>query len=111
MCPLIAKDGSPWTGKESDCPEDQAKCGWWFICSTDGMRESVQAAAGGRPLPVIGPNRPRSYAADQKKAGRWFDCPKADVCSWQKAALKAGHILCPPREALKRGFDPRICLF
>jgi len=113
MCPLIAKDGSPWTGDESaPCPEDENVCPWWAIaCSTGGVRELVEHAVRGAPLPVFGPNKPSSYAADPAKIGRTFDCQKAAVCSWQKQAGHEGHKLCPPRYALGRGFDPRIVLF
>jgi hypothetical protein len=113
MCPLIAKEGSPWTGDQgSPCPEDEALCAWWTIaCSTGGVQSLVESAAAGRPAPVMGPNKPKTYAVRKSKIGSWFDCPKAAVCSWQKQALKSGRVLCPPRDALKRGLDPRICLF
>ena len=112
MCPLIAAKGSPWTGdKGAECPEDESRCPWWTIaCSTGGVQGLVDAAAAGRPVPVAGPNRPKRYAADPAKA-RYVGCEFAASCSWQKQALKAGRLLCPPRDALKRGFDPRICLF
>jgi hypothetical protein len=66
MCPLIAKDGSPWTGtKNAPCPEhdDVGKggCPWFSMaCATGGIHEQVDGAAerGGRGA-VIGPNRPR----------------------------------------------------
>ena len=113
MCPLFGKDGSPWTGeKNAPCPEDELICGWWTAaCSTGGIQGLVDTAGAGRPVPVLGPNKPKGYRADPAKVGRFFDCPKAAVCSWQKQALKSGRVLCPPRDALKRGFDPRICLF
>jgi hypothetical protein len=38
-----------------------------------------------------------------------YDCPIAAVCVWQN--LSGPNQLCPPREALSRGFDPRVCLF
>jgi hypothetical protein len=112
MCPLIASKGSPWTNeKAAACPEDEAKCQWWTIaCSTGGIQGLVESAARGQPVPVVGPNPPSRYTADRAKA-RYYDCPHAAVCSWQKQALKAGRVLCPPRDALKRGFDPRITLF
>jgi hypothetical protein len=112
MCPLIAADGSPWTGdKAAPCPEDANICSWWSAaCSTGGIQAVVEAAASGRPVPVVGPVKPKRYDADPSRA-RFFDCPKASVCSWQKQALLAGRALCPPRDALKRGFDPRICLY
>lgn len=112
MCPLIAPKGSPWTGeKASPCPEDEKVCAWWTMaCSTGGVQAMVNNAARGLPLPVMGPNKPSRYTADLSKA-RYYDCKLAGVCSWQKQALLAGRLLCPPRDALKRGFDPRICLF
>jgi len=38
---------------------------------------------------------------------RTYDCPIANVCPWQKLC---GPIeLCPPRDALRLGLDPRVC--
>lgn len=119
MCPLIAKDGSPWTGEyggvcpehaDLDFPRDDARCGcpWWeFACSVGGIQGLVEEAARDRYIPVLGPNQPRRPVG----APREFDCPKAGICSWQKQATVAGRNLCPPRDALSRGIDPRVCLF
>jgi hypothetical protein len=82
-----------------------------MACSTGQIQAAVDAAAAGRPLPVVGPNKPSRYTVKKSQIGRWYDCPKASVCSWQKQALKSGRMLCPPRDALKRGLDPRITLF
>jgi hypothetical protein len=38
-----------------------------------------------------------------------YDCPIATVCVWQN--LCGPTQLCPPREALSQGFDPRVSLF
>ena len=111
MCPLIAKGGSPWTGqKDSPCPGhddlDTGGCPWWAMaCSTGGIQHQVEEATAheGRML-VIGPNQPRRGIA----APRIYDCPTASVCRWQEIA---GKELCPPRNALARGLDPRVCLF
>lgn len=111
MCPLIAKDGSPWTGQyAAPCPAhddiDSDGCPWWSMaCSTGGIQAQVEEAAiqGGR-MAVLGPNQPRRLAG----APRSFDCPKAAACQWQ---AQAGDKLCPPRDALSRGLDPRVCLF
>ena len=111
MCPLIAKDGPPWTGEYGgSCPgHDDLEtdgCPWWSMaCSCGGIQGLVEEAAtrGGRTA-VIGPNKPRRSIA----APRAFDCPKAPVCRWQE---QAGDRLCPPRDALARGIDPRVCLF
>lgn len=114
MCPLIAKDGSPWTGEYgAPCPEqgdiDDGGCPWWSMaCSTGGVQSQVEEAAQHNGLAlVVGPNQPRRGAAEPRS----YDCPKAAVCSWQKQAEKAGRPLCPPRDALSRGLDPRVCLF
>lgn len=111
MCPLIAKDGSPWTGeKDAPCPGhddlDTDGCAWWSMaCSTGGIQRQVdEAAAHGGRMVVLGPNQPRREAG----APRAFDCPKVKVCRWQE---QAGEKLCPPRDALARGLDPRVCLF
>ena len=111
MCPLIAKDGSPWTGEyAAPCPghddEEKDGCAWWSMaCSTGGIQQQVEeaAACGGRAV-VLGPNQPRRFEG----MPRTFDCPKASVCRWQE---QAGEKLCPPRDAMARGLDPRVCLF
>lgn len=114
MCPLIAKDGSPWTGqKAAPCPEhdeiDDGGCAWWGIaCKHNGIQASVEdAAANGGKAHVAGPNKPRRLTS----APRSYQCEWADRCQWQARATAAGKILCPPRDALAKGIDPRVCLF
>lgn len=110
MCPLIAPNGSPWTGEYgAPCPADDAKCPWWTMaCSTGGIQAQVEdAAARGGAMLVLGPNQPRRLQG----APRSYDCPMASVCRWQEQALIAGRPLCPPRDALERGLDPRVTLF
>jgi hypothetical protein len=65
-----------------------------MACSTGGIQAQVEQAA------RAGFTRPRTY-----------DCPKAGVCRWQQQAEIAGRKLCPPRDALGRGLDPRVTLF
>src|SRR5258706_9134080 len=109
MCPLIAKDGSPWTGEYDDpCPghdnEETGGCAWWSMaCSTGGIQNQVEEAAAhhGRMV-VIGPNKPKRELG----MARSYNCPKATVCRWQEQAEKEGRKLCPPRDALARGIDP-----
>lgn len=124
MCPLIAKDGSPWTGEYGGpCPghddidtypmnDPRCGCPWWSMaCSTGGIQRLVEEAAafGGRaPMPVLGPNQPRR---DEIGPAKDFDCPKAAECRWQERAEIEGRRLCPPRDVLARGIDPRVCLF
>lgn len=111
MCPLIAKDGSPWTGEyAAPCPGhadmDNGGCPWWSMgCAHGGPWVQVEEALGngGKAL-VLGPNAPRRGPA----APRTFDCPKAAECRWQE---RSGDRLCPPRDALARGLDPRVCLY
>lgn len=114
MCPLIAPNGSPWTGEtDGPCPghDDLATggCPWWSMaCSCGEIQNQVEAAARqGGFAPVVGPNQPRRGIG----TARSYDCPKAAVCRWQELAEKAGRTLCPPRDALARGIDPRVCLF
>jgi len=107
MCPLVAPKGSPWTGSfRAPCPESDA-CPWWgMACSTGGVQAQVEeAAASGGAVLVAGPDRPRRGPA----APRGYDCPVASECSWQRQAGEGR--LCPPRDALSRGLDPRVCLF
>lgn len=114
MCPLIAKDGSPWTGEfNSPCPgHDDLEtdgCPWWSMaCSTGGIQAQVEEAAEheGRAF-VVGPNQPCRLTG----APRTYDCAFAPTCRWQEQAEIAGQKLCPPRDALGRGLDPRVCLF
>lgn len=124
MCPLIAPNGSPWTGEHGGpCPGhddietypmNDARCGcpWWSMaCSTGGIQQLVEEAAecGGRSaVPIAGPNQPRRRVIGDPKS---YDCPKASVCRWQEQAEVKGKTLCPPRDALARGIDPRVCLF
>lgn len=111
MCPLIAPNGSPWTGEyDAKCPgHDEMETGgclWWgMACKDGGMMQMVEDAevAEGRAA-VAGPNKPRRQG---KMAPKIYDCPKAHECQWQKQA----DGLCPPREAMARGMDPRVCLF
>lgn len=115
MCPLIAPNGSPWTGQYGTvCPgHDDLKtdgCPWWGMgCAGGGMQGMVEEAAEaeGRAH-VAGPNQPRRAGF---AAPRSYDCPKAAECRWQEQAGIAGRALCPPRDALARGMDPRVCLF
>jgi hypothetical protein len=116
MCPLIAPNGSPWTQDPSPCPghgdidfarnDPRCGCPWWVMaCATGGIQKQVERAdrADGEML-VVGPNQPRRLRA----APRSYDCPKASTCRWQEIA---GDRLCPPRDALARGLDPRVTLF
>ena len=114
MCPLIAPDGSPWTGAyAAPCPGhdelDRGGCAWWSLaCGGAAMAPHFQIideaeAAGGVAL-VAGPVTPRRLAG----ASRSYDCPKAAECRWQEQSAPR---LCPPHEALRRGLDPRICNF
>lgn len=116
MCPLIAKDGSPWTGRyDSPCPgrdpEDEAMqdggCPWWgMACQGGGMAQPVyEAERNGGSSFVVGPNRPKR---DEITTPKTYECPKAHECRWQE---QAGEELCPPRLALSKGIDPRVCLF
>jgi hypothetical protein len=67
------------------------------------------AECGGRSsTPIAGPNQPRRHVIGPAKS---YDCPMAAVCRWQEQAEKVGRALCPPRDALAKGIDPRVCLF
>ncbi len=113
MCPLIAPNGSPWTGEYGGaCPGNDDDCPWWSgACATGGIQVLVEEAAelGGRSsMPIFGPNQPRRNVIGPPKE---YDCPKASVCRRQERAIVEGRTLCPPRDALARGIDPRVCLF
>ncbi len=110
MCPLIAPNGSPWTGdKGAVCPEKYGfdrgtSCPHWDMCKDSGGLSGVDEALAGHTL-VIGPNKPKRQNIGPSKS---YDCPKAEFCSWQK---QSPTNLCGPRQALKEGIDPRVCLF
>jgi len=115
MCPLIAPHGSPWTGKKNGrCPEhdDMAKggCAWWSMtCQGNGMMQNVvEAEAAGGTAFVVGPVQPHRTDIGPPKS---YACPRTGDCSWQRQAELAGAALCPPREALARGIDPRVCTY
>lgn len=117
MCPLVAPNGSPWTGTyASPCPGhddlETGGCPWWSMaCATGGIQALVEEAAtlaGRAPMPVLGPVKPKRHTVS---APRSYDCPRASVCRWQERAEKEGRKLCPPRDALARGIDPRVVLF
>lgn len=80
-----------------------------MACATGGIQQEVEAAAaqGGCNV-VLGPNQPKRKGFT---APREYECPKASVCRWQEQAEQKGQKLCPPRDALARGIDPRVCLF
>lgn len=117
MCPLVAPNGSPWTGEYGGpCPGhddlDAGGCPWWSMaCATGGIQKLVEEAAqcgGCSSMPIVGPNKPRRHEVGASKE---YDCPKAPVCRWQERATIEGRTLCPPRDALARGIDPRVCVF
>ncbi|HXJ14898.1 MAG TPA: hypothetical protein VNH19_21705, partial [Candidatus Limnocylindrales bacterium] len=91
---------------------DTDGCPWWSMaCATGGIQQLVEEAAelsGRSSMPIFGPNQPHRHVIG---SSREFDCPKATVCRWQEQAEKQGRKLCPPRDALGRGIDPRVCLF
>lgn len=122
MCPLVAPDGSPWTGEfDAVCPEAEPDfdkktgCAWWGMgCNGCGGYVSAhkqigEAADEGKVL-VAGPNKPKRTNADPRKVVWDYDCPRAKDCQWQAHAEAEGG-LCPPRSALRLGLDPRVCLF
>lgn len=109
MCPLIAPNGSPWTGeKNSECPEhddtNKDGCLWWGNCKGDGHVTTVAMALEGDVL-VVGQNKPKRHGIGTPKS---YNCQNANFCSWQKQSPTG---LCGPRQALKEGLDPRVCLF
>jgi hypothetical protein len=82
-CPLIAELGCPLRPPEEWPVQASDKGDTWQECMVRPARERCDPQA--------------------------YDCPIAAVCMWQK--LCGPTQLCPPREALKKGFDPRVCLF
>lgn len=111
MCPLIAPNGSPWTGqKNSPCPEhddiDAGGCPWFSMaCGSGGIRDQVDEAFRNKgAMLVCGPNQPKQIIGKPKT----YKCDREKDCSWQKFAKDD---LCPPRYAMSLGLDPRVSLF
>lgn len=102
MCPLFAREGSPWTG-DRDAPCGREACAWWRgrCIGEEFAGEQITLAADGRPVLQLGTAAKRTDAA----APRTYDCPRARDCQWQ---IQAGAELCPPRQALALGLDPRL---
>lgn len=118
MCPLIAPDGSPWTGqKNARCPQKHSmdpSCGCaWFQgfggAGCDGAssaHEQIAEAAEGHHVLQLGPRRKKR----ERAAPRDYDCPRSHDCQWQAEAEAEGG-LCPPRTALRLGLDPRLAAY
>lgn len=108
MCPLFAKDGSPWTGDHNAKCEGLG-CGWFDI--DEGCQGAVASftqiaeVAHGGGLLQLGPITAKRR--DQAKP-RTYDCARAHECQWQ---LEYGEQLCPPRHALALGIDPKTCAY
>lgn len=106
MCPLFARDGSPWTG-DVNAPCSGKACQWFRsgrCTGHDVARAQVGEAAAGRMPLQVGPRQATRAAVP---AGA-YACPRAAECRWQR---EAGDRLCPPRDALARGLDPRVVAY
>ena len=116
MCPLFAKDGSPWTSeKNARCPKHahdpdrpaSEGCGFWDNgCDGAGgaMNQVEEAHEYGGTL-QIGPVHQKRHELAKPTI---FDCPRALQCQWQQ---QVSPKLCPPRFALSLGVDPRACAY
>jgi hypothetical protein len=105
MCPLFAATGSPWTGEHDARCDMGPPCGFWREGCCQGCREAgwqvAEVADGLIPLQLIA-------APKLAATARALDCPRAAECQWQ---AQSSPKLCPPREALARGIDPRVCAY
>lgn len=111
MCPLFAADGSIWTGdKNAHC--DGPTCGFYQRGRCDGAAfahsQVREAAEGRKPFQLAVVTEGKRGVEYIGRSRRAFDCPRAADCQWQ---VEAGSGLCPPREALARGVDPRACAY
>lgn len=113
MCPLIAPNGSQWTGdKNAKCPEhddiESGGCPWFTMaCGVGVVHFQVDEAYKNKGKAfIVSNNRPKEILGKPKK----YDCTREDDCSWQKHT-KHSSGLCGPRYALSKGLDPRVCLF
>lgn len=118
MCPLFAKDGSAWTGeKNAACPQRSAEsatcggCAFWHdgseydpvvgcMGARMAMDQVAEVATGSVPLQGIPARR------FDLRAEREYDCARASECQWQLQQPEGR--LCPPRQALAVGADPRV---
>lgn len=106
MCPLIAPDGSPWTGQKNSACEREA-CGWF-----DGKSGHCMGASAA--VEQVGDASRRGWVLQlghgakryTKASPKTYDCARAHECQWQ---VEAGDGLCPPRLALSQGLDPKVC--
>lgn len=102
MCPLFARECSPWTGeKNAECGRE--KCGFFHDCGKgksecNGKNFAIEQIYDENPM-QIGTVRPKRG----ESSPRSYDCPRAHDCQWQ---LESDY-LCPPRLALSLGIDPK----
>lgn len=105
MCPLIAPNGSPWTG-DVNAKCEREPCGWWHNGRCQGSQAAYEQAAeltvGGNPLVFL-------EHSDRVTKPTTYYCVRAHECQWQHEAPTG--FLCPPRFALLHGLDPRVCLY
>lgn len=119
MCPLFAREGSPWTGeKNARCEQSEWEpdhlpsatgCAFWTTgAGCDGAGAAAyqveQAHEHGATL-QIGPIQQERHVLLKPTE---YDCPRAPSCQWQRQSLPG---LCPPRHALSLGVDPRACAY
>lgn len=106
MCPLFASEGSPWT-RQYDVPCEKDKCAFFFNGKCDGSGHAeyqIEEVLEGK-IPLQIGNIHMKHKSVKK---REFDCPNSKRCQWQK---ESGDKLCPPRMALSKGIDPRVCVY
>jgi hypothetical protein len=104
MCPIMAPDGSMWTG-EKDAPCIQSACGFFdrkCFAASAAFEQVEDVKRNGSTLQL----NPKGGKFAKRKPMA-YDCPRANDCQWQKESQG----LCPPRLALSVGVDPRACLF
>jgi len=96
MCPVMGIKKSPWSGEHNEIcygtshEEDDRGCGYW---KTDCKGAQVWDR-------LVDP-----CPSDCMMSAMEYDCKHARTCTWQ---IEAGGALCPPRDALRNGIDPRI---
>lgn len=107
MCPLIAPRGAPWTGHyNSPCLNE--KCGWYHQGHCEGgsaALEQIQDVEKKGFTLQLGPTTAKFH----KRKPIAYNCARALECQWQLEQPTGD--LCPPRQALAKGLDPRVCLY
>ena len=106
MCPVMAPNGSIWTGQTNALCEKE-ECGFFHKGHCEGQGAAYEQVAEVEEKGFTLHLNPEGDKFHKRKPMA-YACPRAAECQWQR---EAGDKLCPPRFALSQGIDPRVCLY